>query len=450
MSFRGLRVRIAALFVGGALALSLGLAMASYEITRHNVLRERERTAVRATYFDAAVVRPAALSEDADLVDALRALDTGQTRRPLIRRDGAFYARAADDGLTRAVPPALLHMVESGVPAVQRVRASGVPLLVVGVPLSSSGTGFFEVQSLAEAQDSLRNLAATLAGVAAAATAAAAVLSIWVARGVLRPLTAVARHARQVSGGDLSTRMPLSPDPELAPVTEAFNAMVEDVARRIDRERRFTADVSHELRSPLQTLSSASQVLRNRLDQLDEGGRSAALLVAQEAERFNELVQSLIKLARADQPVQLREIDVMAVIREVAARLQVPPGRIKGPRTLAWQVEPDRLMQILDNLVRNANAYGGGVETISCSVEGSTLRIMVDDAGPGIPFDDRVIVFDRFSRGRGSSIRDGAEGVGLGLAIVAEHVAGHRGRVRVTDRPGGGCRVVVELPGRVA
>jgi signal transduction histidine kinase len=445
---RRLRTRVTALFAGGAFVLSVGLAVGSYEITRHNLLAERERTAIRAAYFDAAVVRPGVVGDDADIVAALGALDTGQGRRPLVRKDGRWYARNADDGLTRAVPTAMLELVGHGTPAVQRVQLLGKPAVVVGVPFRAD-TAFFEVQSLAEAEATLRTLSGTLAALALGATAAAAALSLWVARRALSPLRAVADTAGQVSRGDLSTRMPSGDDPDLEVLTRSFNGMVTEVAQRMERERRFAADVSHELRSPLQTLASASQVLLNRQDELDARGRTAAVLVAQEVERFNALVQALLDLARADRPAQLDEVDVAAVVQRVAERHGVPAGHVTTPGApLLWQVDPPRLEQVLDNLLSNACKHGGGVAALSVTTVQDRLVIDVDDTGPGIPSDEREIVFDRFGRGRAAHVRDGADGVGLGLSLVAEHVAAHSGQVSILDRPGGGCRVRIELPGQ--
>ena len=117
----GLRARITAVFALGALALSAALALATYELFRSSLLEERERASVRAAYLDAAFIRTGLGGEDPDISAALQALDTGELRRPLLRRDGQFFARTADDGLTGALLDELRRMVEGGTPAVQRV-----------------------------------------------------------------------------------------------------------------------------------------------------------------------------------------------------------------------------------------------------------------------------------------------------------------------------------------
>jgi hypothetical protein len=132
----GLRARVTAAFAVGALLLSASMATASYELTRRSLLAERERTAVRAAYFDATVVGSSLDTDGADLVEILRSLDTGGSRRAVLRRDGTWYARTADTGITAAIPDRLRRLVERGSPAVQRVQVDGQVALLVGVPLS--------------------------------------------------------------------------------------------------------------------------------------------------------------------------------------------------------------------------------------------------------------------------------------------------------------------------
>ena len=103
---------------------------------------------------------------------------------------------------------------------------------------------------------------------------------------------------------------------------------------------------------------------------------------------------------------------------------------------------------MIANLIDNAAKYAGGATRVSMQKVDEGIRIAVEDGGPGVPPEERDVVFDRFSRGSGTRGRSGSEGVGLGLSLVAEHVALHSGRVWVEDRPDGepGARFVVELP----
>jgi signal transduction histidine kinase len=442
----GLRARVTLLFAGGAAMLTTSLAVVTYEIVRHSVLQERQRSAVRAAYFDAAVIRSGLNSDDADIVTALRSLDSGQTRRPLVRRDDTWYARSADDNLTQAVPTALVTTVSAGHPAVQRVRVANRPMLVVGLPLSA-GDAFYEVQSLAEAQSTLRTVGSALTGVALTATSLAALLSWSVSRRALLPLVAISEAAERVIGGDYTTRVAESTDPDLRELTRSFNDMVTQVRKRIEREQRFAADVSHEFRSPLQTLAASIRVLLNRRELLEPRSAAALDLLAAEIERFSTLVQSLLELAKSEQPVQLNEVDLTELLHRSAARNGLPEDIVRIEWALPmWRTDEQRLERVLDNLLNNARQHGGGVVEVIARYDDEHVIVDVDDAGPGIPADERGLVFDRFGRGRAAHARGTSAGTGLGLALVAEHVSTLGGGVQILDRPGGGSRFRVRLP----
>jgi two-component system, OmpR family, sensor histidine kinase MtrB len=115
-----------------------------------------------------------------------------------------------------------------------------------------------------------------------------------------------------------------------------------------------------------------------------------------------------------------------------------------------WHVDRRRFEQMIANLLDNADRHGGGAVAVRVGCDGDLGFVEVDDDGPGVPPQDRDAIFDRFVRGRTASARGDSEGTGLGLALVARHAAAHGGRVFVTDRPGGGARFRVELPGDAA
>ena len=449
---RGLRARITTVFALGALALSVALAGATYELTRQSLLDERERAAVRAAYFDAALIRQGLGGEDPDLAEVLRSLDTGETRRPLIRRDGQWFARTADDGLTEAVPQRLQRLVEQGTPAVQRVSLRAEPALVVGVPLQE-GASYYELTELSELRSTLTVLATVLGLVALVTTFAGAGVGWWASRRVLRPLGDVASAAGIIASGDFTARVGRDRDPDLDKLAVAFNQMVDEVSARSEADRRFAADVSHELRSPLQTLSAATSVLDRRREQLDDRSAAAVALLTDEVARFESLVTDLLELARSDRAAERRPTDVVALTRAVlesrrlaSTVLSVSEPAVGEPAVML-DIDPRRYEQLLVNLIDNAAKHGGGVVRIGLSVGDEALTLEVDDEGPGVPVEERELVFDRFARGRAASARGGSEGTGLGLALVLQHVQAHRGTVLVTDRPGGGARFRVTLPG---
>jgi two-component system, OmpR family, sensor histidine kinase MtrB len=443
----GLRTRVAAAFAAGAFALSASMAALSYEFTSQALMAGRERSALRSAYLDAGVVHAGLATERPDISTVLSTLNTGNTRRALLHRNGRWYARAADAGLTDAIPPGLRDLVEQGKLGMQRVNTDSGPAVVVGVPLPPS-SGFYVIDSMRELDQTLRTLALVLTLVAAGTTAAGAGFGWYLTRRVLRPLDTVTAAAREITAGDLSARLDPATEPDLERLTTSFNEMVDQLSARLERDRRFAADVSHELRSPLQTLSAATSVLDRHRPRLDDRAATAVTLLSEEVTRFQRLVTDLLELARDDQPVRRAPVDVADVAREQCRARHLPEAVVQVAEGSAatWSVDRRRLTQILGNLLDNADRHGGGAIAVRLDQTPDAFLMEVDDEGPGVRPEDRSAIFDRFVRGRAASARGDSDGTGLGLALVARHASAHGGRVTVTDRPGGGARFRVELP----
>jgi signal transduction histidine kinase len=223
--------------------------------------------------------------------------------------------------------------------------------------------------------------------------------------------------------------------------------MVDQLSARVQRDRRFAADVSHELRSPLQTLSAATSVLARRAHDLDPKAAAAARLVTEEVQRFEDLVTDLLELSRSDQPAEREPADIAALARSACRTRGIDDNKVQvSLDNTIWQVDPRRVQQILANLIDNAEAHGGGLHAIGIGETSRSRYLYVDDEGPGVSAVDRTIIFDRFVRGRTAGARGDNDGTGLGLAIVHQHVTAHGGTITVTDRPGGGARFRIELP----
>ncbi|HZA80721.1 MAG TPA: ATP-binding protein, partial [Actinomycetes bacterium] len=267
--------------------------------------------------------------------------------------------------------------------------------------------------------------------------------------------------ARSISHGRLDTRLDPDPDPDLRVLSLAFNNMADALEQRIERDARFASDVSHELRSPLTTLTTAVELLHARRAELPASARESVDLLRVEVERFQRMVLDLLEISRLDAGVAdlaLEEVRAVELVREAlrvarpveAANPEGSPPAVAvddAVADLVVQADKRRLVQVVANLVANAERHGGGLTGVGLERAGDRVRILVDDAGPGVPDAYRSRIFERFSRAPASAgaRRDGG-GVGLGLALVAEHVRLHGGKVWVEDRPGGGARFVVELP----
>ncbi|GLY07081.1 HAMP domain-containing sensor histidine kinase [Actinoplanes sp. NBRC 101535] len=443
----GLRARVTTGFAAGALCLSAVMAVVSYQITRQSLLAEREETAVRAAYYDAAIVRAGMSARDPDIADILSTIDTGESRRAVMQHQQIWYARNADStGISAAVPETLQRRAGEGHSATQRIRVDGTPTMVIAIPLSAE-TVYYEVDSLAELDRTLRLVALVLAVVALGTALVGAALGRYAGRYVLRPLDRVERAARDISAGRTGSRLDPAAEPDLADLASSFNHMVDELSARVEKDRRFAADVSHELRSPLQTLAAAASVLDRRRDKLDERSAMAAQLVTDEVERFQRLVEDLLVLSRAQRAAERRLADVRELTVKVCRRCRVDEDRVEMQGEPAWSVDARRVEQILTNLIENAQAYGGGVTAVRLVLVDGRGRIEVDDDGPGVAADDKPAIFDRFVRGRAAHARADGRGTGLGLAIVAQHAAAHGGSATVLDRPGGGARFRVELGG---
>ena len=447
----GLRARVTAAFALGALLLSLVMCGLTYGLSRSYLLRQRESSAVRQAYVNAQLVRTGLRSARPDVPQLLQGLGTsGAGSDTVLRYVDQWFATSLVVGRD-AVPPALRVEVSSGAPARQRYRLDGVPRLAVGVPIPSVRAEYYEVFDLEELDGTLRTLGTALAAAAAATVLAGAGLGRWASGRVLRPVSEAAAAAADIAGGHFSTRLDTGDDSDLAALSSSFNRMVDALKERIDRDARFASDVSHELRSPLTTLATSLEVLQARRSQLPERSRLALDLLGAEVERFERLVQDLLEISRFDagvaqlnlENVRLGELLVHAVPTGGDVELDIAPAAAGG----VVHVDKRRLERVMGNLLANAAAHGGGARRVGLRRVAESLRLEVDDHGPGVAAEDRTRIFERFNRGAAAGRRSGgSDGVGLGLALVDEHVRLHGGRVWVEDRPGGGARFVVELP----
>ncbi|MGH3840199.1 MAG: sensor histidine kinase [Pseudonocardiaceae bacterium] len=161
------------------------------------------------------------------------------------------------------------------------------------------------------------------------------------------------------------------------------------------------------------------------------------------------MVVDLLEISRLDQDVDeqaLETVDLGNLVRNVAAsRPGGVPIDIEQPPPLVL-ADRRRLDRVVVNLLENAERHGGGPVRVAVMRHSGRVRLEVDDAGPGVPAELCERVFERFARGAHAGHRRDHDGTGLGLAVVAQHVRGHRGAVWVEDRPSGGARFVVELP----
>jgi two-component system, OmpR family, sensor kinase len=345
---------------------------------------------------------------------------------------------------------------------------------VSDVPLVNRETGATEegLSVVAEPIGGTINTLHSLLLIEMAVTAGALVLALaggwWLVRLGLRPLAEVERTAESIADGNLDQRVPGADDAtEVGRLAQALNVMLERIesafAARLASEarlkesdrhlRQFVADASHELRTPIAAVSAYAELFERGADQRAEDLPRVMTGIRNETARMDHLVNDLLTLARLDEglPLQIVQAELVGLMAEA-----VHTATTVGPQwpvvlTAAQPVEvmgdPVRLRQVVDNLLANVRSHTpeGTPATVLVEQEGPTARIVVTDAGPGMPAEAAARVFERFYRVDAARVR-GHGGSGLGLSIVAAIVAAHGGTVSATSSPGRGMTVEIRLP----
>ena len=450
----GLRARLTLTYALGAALLSAILAVTTFGLTRENLVKQREDTAVSRALVNAGTVRSGIGSTGADMESLIGSLPTPEGALPVIEYQGNYYAKNTVGFNQNALPQSLRDEVTAGNPARMRFSYRGESYFAVGVPIPAANAAYFEGVSLKEAQRTLDNLAITLIGASIITILAGGLLGWWASRRTLAPLLDVGAAAEAIAGGRLDTRLAVGDDPDLDVLAVPFNHMAQALEDRVDRDARFASEVSHELRSPLMTLAASVEVLENSRDEMPERAQTALDLLSADVDRFQQLVEDLLEISRFDAgaiKLHLEEVLVAEMVIQAVSVLGgggVPVRYDDEVSTVVVQVDKRRFARVLANLLDNADKYAGGATDVVIVVHGDVAQIAVQDHGNGVAEAEREVIFDRFSRGSEGGNRASDSGVGLGLALVDEHMRLHGGRVWVESRRDGqsGARFVVELP----
>jgi signal transduction histidine kinase len=433
-------------FAVGTLLVSGVLVGVTFVLARNYLLDQREASVTRQAFSDANALSSRLATAGTEVGDVLSEVVRSGGSDVVVLRDGAWYASSLDVG-ARDVPAALQDVVRSGQAGTLRVATSTGPRLVVGVPVVGADAEFYELAPLTELRQVLRTLAAVLGAGALAATAAGAAFGGWASRRAVQPLEQVAGAATRIAGGELHIRLPATEDPDLVGIVAGFNSMVDALAVRIERDARFVGDVSHELRSPLTTLVTGVGLLGARRAELTPRAQQALAMVEDELARFRRTLEDLLQLARIDDDAILESmlpLSMARLVREVLGDGPLRPVAASDAETMV-SGEKSSLERAVRNLLENASRHGGGATAVGVERRGDAVLVTVDDAGPGVPAEDRERIFDRFARGKRAA-RGSLPGAGLGLAIVAETALRHGGAAWCAPAPGGGARFVLSVP----
>jgi len=446
------RHRVVAAFALGSVAVSAVVAVATWNLTTGYMLQQREQSVSRQTLVNARLLDTRLTSGSSDLGALLTGLASSPGAAIFVRQpDGWIAGGTATDNIDVAdMPPALIAAADRGDIARQRLRVGGAPLVAVAMQLPDSRATYVEVFPLRDLDRIFRFVSLMLLGGVLASGLLGGSIGWRASRRVLRPLTELTAAAARIAHGDLSTRLPERDDKDLGPIAAAFNETAGDLQERVARDARFASDVSHELRSPVTTMAAAMEVLVRRRDEASPAARHAIDLLDADLRRFRRLVGDLLEISRVDQGafrLSAERLDLAELARYVVARSSAGDRAVpvEAPRPVPVLGDRRRLEQVVSNLVDNAEGHGRGLVRVAVCQADRVARLEVDDAGPGVPVEERERIFERFARVSDRDRRIEDTGSGLGLALVAQHVRLHSGRVWVTDRPGGGARFVVEL-----
>jgi signal transduction histidine kinase len=371
--------------------------------------------------------------------------------------------------------PALTR-VEVGQTIVEDVAIDNAVVRVLTVPIDVTTdqgyqrVGFLQIAApLHDVQESLRQLGTLMAVGGAIGVLAAAFVGAFLARKALAPIDGITQTASAIArGGDLQRRItkPGPPD-EVGRLTETFNVMLDRLEGMFKAQQRFTADISHELRTPLTTIRGNVDLLQ-RMGGADKASLDA---IRSETDRMTRLVGDLLLLAKADAGLPLRRepVAIDRLAGEVVRQVQVISGGVQVSlssevgESLCIDGDPDRLRQLLLNLIDNAIKYtpSGGEVKVNVARENGSVRLEVSDTGPGIPPEHLQIgpngvplIFERFYRVEKSRTRTAApgsngrsgSGTGLGLSIAYWIAQAHQGRIDIQSEAGRGTTMIVWLP----
>jgi two-component system sensor histidine kinase MtrB len=471
----GLRGRIILAVAAVATMLSMVLALTTVTVAKNTLLNTREEALTSQALANSETVSGAlGNAETADLQTLLGSLPeagsplllTGEAS-PSSGDDPSIVSVDARYGIDDLPSELLSSVVQDRNNAIMRFRYDGESLLVVGVALPESDVSYFQINQLSDIDTAIRSLGLRLAIAALLTTLVAVALGYWASKYALRPLNRIRDAAESVALGQLDTRIDYADyaaDPDLAPLVANFNDMVSALQERINRDARFASDVSHELRSPLTTLNASIEVLQNTREVLPERSQQALDLLSLDMGRFTQLVEDLLEISRFDAGAVRLELDAVALVPTVEAAVRMVANSsipVESDPALADVViacDKRRLMRILANFIDNARKYADGAtgvrvelhepDHLGIVLSAPTVRISVEDSGSGVPEGERERIFDRFSRGDQGGSRGIDMGVGLGLALAAEHAQLQGGSVWVEDRHDGGqgSSFVLELP----
>ena len=345
------------------------------------------------------------------------------------------------------------------------IQAPGPDFRVIARPLTSPSGTFIAAQNLGELDRTLSRLTFLFSLIGLSLLLLIAFASRSVITIGLRPLEDAEKTAGEIASGNLSARMPdANPSTEVGRLVTSLNTMLarieEAFAVRTESEnklRRFVADASHELRTPITAIRGFSELHRQGAVTGEKETTELIARIENESKRMGSLVEDLLLLARLDQAREMesKPVDINKVVEDavISARAAGPehPVTLNSTNTEIFTLGDEvRIHQVVANLLANARTHtpAGTPITVTVGSTESGIEITVADKGPGLSADDQKKIFERFYRTDASRVRTGSDGSGLGLSIVDAVMRAHGGSVTVQSKPGEGALFTLLLPRR--
>jgi signal transduction histidine kinase len=305
-----------------------------------------------------------------------------------------------------------------------------------------------------------------LSGLVVALAVIASVVILWLTvRSIRRPLSRLAAGTKAVAEGDLSVQLDGSSRDEFGRLAESFNQMVRRLAELDQVKKDFLSHVSHELKTPLASMQETNELLLEEIPgPLNERQRRFLTLNLESSLRLSSMIARLLDLSRLEAGVMeydLREHDLAELVRAGVEGFEARSREAEVDVELILPLEPvevkcdhDRIIQVVGNLVDNAlrfSSRGDVVEVVVHPLQAAyrdkgPACVEVRDRGPGVPEDQKDLVFERFHQVPRAGGRGNERGVGLGLAICREIIEAHGGQIAVRDRQQGGSAFYFTLP----
>jgi len=279
-------------------------------------------------------------------------------------------------------------------------------------------------------------------------------LGIFLSRTITRPIRELTQATHAVSQGNLSQQVPVRTKDELGNLANAFNKMSSELSRSVNARKQMTADIAHELRTPLSLILGHAEAVH---DDVLPPTKENFEIIREEATRLEHLVNDLRTLSLADAgelSINRQTVDPGGLLEEIASHYQYQTRKknIRLDLDIAsslpsLEVDPGRMTQVLTNILDNATRHTpeGGNITLAAKQAGNTIELSIKDSGPGLPKEEAERIFERFYRVDASRQREDG-GSGLGLAIAKSIVQAHNGQLAAKSEPGKGLKVTIILP----